>query len=209
MEDLYTVLGVKPDASVEEVRRAFRKFAVVLHPDRNPDPAAAERFKGISGAYETLSDAEKRRKYDESKKPKPPPNYPVSDVYVEVEVDGRDMKQGGEKTVTVSRSVRCRNCGGGGRLAQPSIQRCVLCGGAGCGSCGFRGMFSGNACGMCWTSGVMRELTTIRLEIPVGIPPYGRKRFVAHGDLWGTMHGPFYVDANIKFRVQKPGLIIR
>jgi DnaJ-class molecular chaperone len=64
-EDPYKVLGLKKDASEDEIRRAFRKLAKELHPDVNPtDKTASERFKNVSAAYDILGDPEKRRKYD-------------------------------------------------------------------------------------------------------------------------------------------------
>ena len=63
--DYYEVLGVGHDASLPDIKRAYRKLAVQLHPDRNPDnPEAEERFKEASEAYAVLSDAEKRARYD-------------------------------------------------------------------------------------------------------------------------------------------------
>jgi molecular chaperone DnaJ len=62
--DLYEVLGVARDASSDDIRRAYRKLAREHHPDVNEDAQAEERFKEIAGAYEILSDPEKRQRYD-------------------------------------------------------------------------------------------------------------------------------------------------
>src|SRR5262245_46390187 len=64
--DLYAILGVARDADAETIRKAYRKLARRHHPDVNPgDHAAEEKFKDITRAYDVLSDAEKRRNYDE------------------------------------------------------------------------------------------------------------------------------------------------
>lgn len=65
-KDYYAVLGVKKDASEKEIKSAYRKLARKHHPDVNAgDKAGDEKFKEITEAYEVLSDADKRRKYDQ------------------------------------------------------------------------------------------------------------------------------------------------
>ena len=63
--DYYEVLGVERSASEQDIKRAYRKLALELHPDRNPgDPHAEEKFKEASEAYSVLCDGEKRSTYD-------------------------------------------------------------------------------------------------------------------------------------------------
>ena len=63
--DYYEVLGVAKDASLDDIKKAYRKLAMKYHPDRNPgDKEAAEKFKEASEAYEVLKDPEKRERYN-------------------------------------------------------------------------------------------------------------------------------------------------
>ena len=63
--DYYEVLGVDRNATLDEIKKAYRKKAIQYHPDKNPgDKTAEEKFKEAAEAYSVLSDADKRAKYD-------------------------------------------------------------------------------------------------------------------------------------------------
>ncbi|HEX6673784.1 MAG TPA: molecular chaperone DnaJ [Actinomycetes bacterium] len=68
-KDFYAILGVPKDASIQEIKRAYRKLAQQLHPDANPgDRQAEERFKEVGRAYSVLSDPKQRSEYDEARR---------------------------------------------------------------------------------------------------------------------------------------------
>ena len=62
--DYYQTLGVTYTASHDEIKRAYRRLAVLYHPDKNRDPAAESIFKKINEAYDVLGDPAKKSKYD-------------------------------------------------------------------------------------------------------------------------------------------------
>uniref|UniRef100_A0A7S4QT53 J domain-containing protein n=1 Tax=Alexandrium monilatum TaxID=311494 RepID=A0A7S4QT53_9DINO len=75
--DYYRTLGVTPGASDAEVKKAYRKLALQFHPDKNPgNKQAEEKFKEIAEAYSTLSDVDKRRKYEQLRTAPPPSPAP-------------------------------------------------------------------------------------------------------------------------------------
>ena len=157
--DFYDVLGVDRKASADEIKKAYRKLARENHPDANPgDAAAEERFKEIQGAYDALSDPEKRKQYDAGGG-FDPRNFAggfasdIGDIFStffsrgdrpgrEQAVRGRDLRaevalsfdqamHGAEVAVTVPKQATCTTCAGSG--AKPGTQPvvCPRCGGRG------------------------------------------------------------------------------
>lgn len=64
LNDYYSILSVKPDSSMEDIKKAYRKLVFQLHPDRNKDPTAVEKFKKVTKAFSILSNSKTRLEYD-------------------------------------------------------------------------------------------------------------------------------------------------
>jgi len=98
-KDYYKVLGLEKGASVEDIKKAYRKLAMKHHPDRNQDDKAAEeRFKEVSEAYSVLSDPEKRKQYDTFGSAGFKQRYSQEDIYRGSDINDilRDMGLGGD-----------------------------------------------------------------------------------------------------------------
>ena len=68
MNDHYTALGLGSDATLADIKKAFRQKASLYHPDRNNATDAAARFRAVQAAYEVLSDDSKRQAYDDNRR---------------------------------------------------------------------------------------------------------------------------------------------
>jgi curved DNA-binding protein CbpA len=68
MKDYYGLLGVSPDATAEIIKAAYRKKAAQFHPDRNPAADAADKFRAVQESYEVLTDVNRRKAYDETRR---------------------------------------------------------------------------------------------------------------------------------------------
>ena len=127
--DYYEVLGVKREASKEEIKDAYRKLALQYHPDRNKDAGAEEKFKEISEAYAVLGDDQKRQQYDTLGHTGFDQQYSSEDIFRNTDFDSifRDMGfgdifrtffgGGGGLSGTTCVSLRIRNSTG----SRPSL----------------------------------------------------------------------------------------
>lgn len=155
--DYYAVLGVSRDASPDDIKKAFRALAMRYHPDRNPDDVDADRrFREAVEAYETLSEPDRRQRYDrlgplyrpDGKPPSPEdlkaavsealsglflkrrPEDPGEDLRYTLNVTLEEVAHGGERMVTLERRIGCKRCEGAG--AEPDGRKeCDSCDGSG------------------------------------------------------------------------------
>lgn len=142
-KDYYSVLGVSRDATLSAIKKAYRRLAKKFNPDVNASPAA-EAFEALQAAYETLTDAERRRRYDESLgDPARDPRAwsvlrgpsvrdlrrPVSPGTLsgEILLTPKEAQAGGVLPLDVPVSVTCRACDGTGG----TVFDCDRCGGDG------------------------------------------------------------------------------
>ncbi|MTA05160.1 MAG: DnaJ domain-containing protein, partial [Actinobacteria bacterium] len=160
MADHYGILGVDRDASFDEIKKAYRKLAREYHPDVNPDPLTAEKFKEISTAYEVLSDPDKRQRYDlggdpfssgggfggqnfgfgdimdaffgggGSRGPRPRMRE-GQDALIRVELDLAEACFGTERELSVETAVVCEKCQGNGCADGAKPRVCEICKGRG------------------------------------------------------------------------------
>ena len=159
--DPYEILGVPRNATADEIKKAYRQLAREHHPDANPgDAGAGERFKEITVAYETLSDPEKRRRFDMfgdqaggsagfsdfggisdlfasffgggfgGASQRSGPAR-GADVFAEIELTLEEADTGVERDVEIETLNECPDCSGSGAAPGTFPSRCSDCGGTG------------------------------------------------------------------------------
>ncbi len=107
VRDLYDILGVSHDASQDDIKRAYRKLAREHHPDVSGAPEAEDRFKEVAGAYEILSDPEKRQRYDAFGQSGGPAGQQFTDIQDIFDMFfGGGFTSGGGRTRRASRTRR-------------------------------------------------------------------------------------------------------
>ncbi len=188
--NFYKLLGVSENASVEEIKEAYRKLAKKYHPDISKNDS--EKFKLITQAYKTLIDPEKRKLYDKSVKENSSlkrtlekflENLVVKDIKPDInrtlKLTLEEAYQGTIKKVRYKRVEECNNCSGTGISDKSRLKRCDLCNGKGyisylniklpCVSCKTKGFTIENPCQLCEGKGLLENYIEKSIEIPAGI----------------------------------------
>ncbi len=158
--DYYEILNVPPDATQEEIHRAYRRLAREYHPDVSKDPQAEEKFKEINEAYQVLSDPQKRAEYDRMRRGlgRVPVDFgfgsPFEDLFeaffggvraaaeeprpergadlrYDLEITLEEAAHGTERTIEVTRLETCPGCFGTGAERGGGWVGCPTCGGTG------------------------------------------------------------------------------
>jgi molecular chaperone DnaJ len=189
----YKILGISVRATQNEIRSAFRYLAMKLHPDRNPgNPVAAERFREVRRAYETLKDPASRGKYDRLRgyrKSRRNADSSWTDIYSEggeassFDEIFQDLFGIGRREVRTSRICDLRfdlqvargALLNGGFHEEISYVRTVFCR-----NCNNGGRRSG--CELCGGAGEREESCSLRVWIPAEVADGTRIRVAAAGD---------------------------
>jgi DnaJ-class molecular chaperone len=208
--DLYTVLGVSKGASEKDIRTAYRKLARKYHPDVNPgDKAAEAQFKQINNAYEVLSDADKRKKYDRYGD-----NWEHADQIEEMQraraggggvrysTNGGNFQQFDVEDLGDLGGVFSQffGRGGGGRtmnrrggdVQQPvevtleeayhgTMRTLQLLTSEPCSTCGGAGEIAGATCHACGGYGELQRPRTLEVKIPAGVTNGSKVRIAREG----------------------------
>jgi molecular chaperone DnaJ len=218
-KDFYKILGVSKDADQATIKKAYRKLAKDLHPDKNPDDKKIEeRFKEVSEAYDVLSDAKSRAEYDEMRAymasggPRGGrggmPGGNINDMFGQGGVEfgdlgdifgglfGRGGRQRGlrrgadlETQVTLSFEDAMRGSTIPLRLNVEAV----------CATCRGTGMAGQSACVICRGSGRAQSAQTIQARIPAGVKPDQKIRLKGKGGAGdaGAPAGDLFVSVHI------------
>ena len=209
-KDYYQILGVSRTATADEIKKAYRKLARKYHPDVNPeDPTAEDKFKELNEAYEVLSDAEKRERYDElgaSWTPgadfTPPPGWQTGRTEPG---DFGDLFGGGQGRGGFSDFFEALFGGSQGPRAGPGFamrgadveadlaltlddiyrgatRTLTISAAERCPSCGGTGIQDRRLCSVCNGTGVVRRPKSLAVHIPVGVREGSVIRLAGQGE---------------------------
>ena len=204
-DDPYALLGLPRTASLEDVKRAYRRLAMRWHPDRNPTASAEAEFKRIKAAYELILDPQRYAQWQQGgsasgfSEPAAPDesSEPAGDDLTQsMTLTLEEAAHGCIKSIDLVRSARCTPCHGSGRVQHRHSVPCAQCNGIGrvrgdssgsilCDGCGGRGFLRETDCAECAGSGWRKKQRTLSVKVPAGILHGERLRLARQ-----ARHGP-------------------
>ncbi|HPT51397.1 MAG TPA: J domain-containing protein [Accumulibacter sp.] len=209
-EDPFIILGVRRQASLPEIKRAYRRLAMQWHPDRNPSMHAESQFRRLHAAYEALLDPQVLAAWRQAPTSETTTaSANVDDLTLALTLTLEDAAFGCQKNVTLTHAVTCTDCQGSGKIEHDRSVPCDTCSGCGriarqggrtavCSGCAGRGYLRVSPCPRCVSSGVRRESRILMVTVPPGVlageklrlagqaPP--REEAAGAGDLYLEIH---------------------
>jgi molecular chaperone DnaJ len=223
-ENHYDILGVKENATQDEIKKAYRKLAKENHPDKGGNE---DTFKKISVAYDTIGDEEKRKKYDLERQ-NPFGRGGFSDMYdmffksqneakrhtttINLKIGVIESYNGGKKTLTYKRKNKCEVCNG----TSGDKRMCGTCNGQGgtireinfngfvqhirttCNHCNGVGEITTNPCFTCHGTSTKDEIKNVDVNLPRGIDDGQFLRLKELGDFRNGMYGDLIIRVMIE-----------
>lgn len=203
MPDAHALLGLQPGATTHQIKRAFRELAMQWHPDRNADPAAAEHFRRLRHAHDSLlaalldgasasggGAAAHQADGDPPTHQRPPERG--ADRWETVEISIEESFAGALRAVVVPRRVPCAQCAGTGIEKLSVSQLCPPCRGTGrlrgptglerCAGCDGRGYRTTCPCAACGGSGEQTIERVLEVRIPPGVVDEDELRLAGEGE---------------------------
>jgi molecular chaperone DnaJ len=185
--DFHQILGLAPDASAAEIKRAYKRLAMRWHPDRNPDPQAHVQFRLVREAFEGLT-----RVRDEAPEQAPRRRTPKGeDRHMDILVDLQEAARGATVTVTIEGREPCDECGGSGQRSYGRTTMCGTCYGSGrirgdggltpCAACNGKGFTTDNHCPACTGRGWSPADRQLAVNIPAAMLPGEELRITGQG----------------------------
>lgn len=186
-EDPFAILGVRREAPLEELKRAYRRLAMHWHPDRNASAAAAGEFKRVQAAYELCLDPQRLAEWQQAQATGSSPegdtgaaNQGGEDLTQALTLTYEEAAQGCRKKIDVPQRVPCGTCRGSGRVQHDHLVPCPACSGCGrvarkggrtscCEACAGRGYLRETPCPDCAHSGWRQGSRTLSVTVPRGL----------------------------------------
>src|SRR3989344_3997649 len=198
-KDYYEILGIKKNASKEEIKKSYKQLAKKYHPDLNKDHGSGEKFKELSEAYAVLSDDNKKSRGRRG-----------SDLRYDLELSFEEAVQGVSKEIIVERNESCKECEGTG-AKNSEFDSCKECNGTGqkrfshrtpfgiftqirtCSHCKGEGRVIKHKCSKCNGHGFITKERKIKINIPQGVNNGNRIGLEDEGEYSKGGYGDLYI----------------